>query len=347
MRNFGVFSFCQPNEYSLPNNHLMDILYISSYSEQTWRYKCLELHKARHATHQVAIPTFVIYDYSLFNVPIVRKFMPLTFPLNFAIKALSWIYGKITSLMFKETWQRSHIVSANRRRLGSHWRKFAQGVEYSIYLAQYTDPEPRISKIAFRTENKEIAHLSLIFEAESNAARFQETISICDLNQKPIVWTLNNIPFQNIPELHQLSWPRFSWDSYRIKSIKSTLTDGRIISSPDTLPSNLTHSWFLNSTWEYRWNRHWNLDAIQSAKTELGLYWKLSFGMPSIRVYSPNGFEATLMERITIVTTRPIAWVMGTKSAIALQFWLSLWLKISYLSDEGRLIRNRKSENHS
>ena len=91
----------------------------------------------------------------------------------------------------------------------------------------------------------------------------------------------------------------------------------------------------LNSVWVFKWERFWNLDAIQWAKSRLSQYWRFRFGMPAVRVYGPLGLSSKTIsvERAISLTTRPIAWLLAKEFAIAIQFWFALWSGLFILND--------------
>lgn len=265
--------------------------------------------------------------------------MPLTPPIGPVITAARWAGGLVTKKLFLSTYHRSHELWAERHRLGSRWESCGEHLEYSLYLAQLTDPEPRTSKIAIRTTGEDVARLSLIFEAESDVARFQEQVTMVNLNQKAIVWTMTNIPYQRFVEFHDRAGPRFSWDACRMRDVRIKLQTGKDVASFDTMTSHLTHTWFLNSEWKFKWNRFWNLDALQWAKHRLAQYWRFGFGMPAVRIYGPSSSSANTItfRQMLAVVTRPIAWLMAKESAIVIQFWFALWSGLYVLNDESQL----------
>lgn len=127
--------------------------------------------------------------------------MPLSPPIGPLIAAARWAGGLVTRKLFLSTYHRSHELWAQRHRLGAHCKSYYGHLEHSLYLAQLTDPEPRTSMIAIRATGEDIARPSLIFEAESDVVRFQEQVTMVNVNQKAIVWTMTSIPSLCINEL--------------------------------------------------------------------------------------------------------------------------------------------------
>jgi len=171
--------------------------------------------------------------------------MPIPLPIGPVASAIRWIGGLAGKKLFLNTYRRSHALWSQRHQLGAHWKRFGEHFEYSLYLAQITDSEPRASKIAIRAIGEKIARLSLIFEAESDAARFQEQVTMVGVDQKAIIWTMVNIPCQRFIELHDRAGLRFSWDACKLRDVRIELGDGREITPFNTMTSHLTHTWFL------------------------------------------------------------------------------------------------------
>jgi hypothetical protein len=266
--------------------------------------------------------------------------MPLSPPIGALISAVRWFSSAATKKLFLQTFHRSHEIWIKHHRLGTYWNKCGDHIEYSLYLAYFTDPEPRASKIAIRAITENIVSLSMTFEAESDTDRFQEQITMHDVNRKAIVWTLANIPYQNFIGIDHSGCPRFMWDKYRLRNVKIQLQCGQDITLFDSVISHLTHTWAMNSRWEFKWGRFWNLDALQWAKHQLMQYWRFRFGMPAIRVYYPSHSSprnVSWWQVVRAVTTRPIAWLMATEFACSIQFWLLLWSGLFVLNDESEL----------
>jgi hypothetical protein len=265
--------------------------------------------------------------------------MPLSPPIGPLIALVRWAGGLVTKKLFLSTYQRSHELWAKRDRLGAKWQSCGDDLEYSLYLAQLTDPEPRTSKIAIRTTGEGIARLTLVFEAESDVARFQEQVTMVNVSPKAIIWTMTNIPYQRFLEFHDRAGPRFSLDSYRLRDVCIKLQSGKDVTPFDTVTSHLTHTWFLNSEWKFKWNRFWNLDALQWAKQRLMQYWLFRFGIPAVRTYGPSDSSTNTitLARMLVLITRPVARMMANESMISIQFWFALWSGLCVLDDKSQL----------
>lgn len=251
-------------------------------------------------------------------------------PGGLVLRALGWIKDRILLLLYRRTYRRSHLIWLEHHRLGSFWKRCGQHFEYSLHLATITDSEPRQSKIAIRAE-KDLDELTLVFEARSGGARFQERIELLNVNQKPIVWTMAQIPVQDVPMINEDAGIRFTWSEYDISVTKLRLRDGHEVAPFKTRQSHLTHTWFLNSEWTNRWGLYWNLDAIKEAKVHLLHYWI------SELKYLHFGREISLMQRLRRKLLSPVGRVMASDWALSSQFWVAIWSGLFVLNNESRL----------
>lgn len=257
--------------------------------------------------------------------------MTLPLPVGLMIRAIGWIKELLLKHLFLSTYVRSHGLWVKRHRLGTHWTECGDYFEYSLYLAQLTDPEPRESKIAIRAISEEIASLSLVLEARSASARFQERIELLNVNRKPLVCKLPNIPYQDVPEFHEQAGPLFSWDDYDISVTSLQLVNGNKMRPFKSMRASLSHTWFLNSRWERRWKCFWNLDAVKEA--QLRIYQRWAFQVK----YAYFGRELNLAQGLAVAAMRPFAWVMAQDWAIAAQFWIAIWSGLYVLNDKSEL----------
>jgi hypothetical protein len=263
--------------------------------------------------------------------------MPLSFPLGPVAKAIRWMWKVITKKLLFKAYQCSHEMWARRHRLGTYWCTCGPHLEYSLHLALLTDPEPRTSLIAFRSTNDCISSLRLVFEAEARGIFFQEPIQLINIGRKPIVWTMRNVPYQDFIDYSEQTGLRFSYHRFRLRQVTLTLSEGQTVSPFDSLPNELTHTWFLNSKWKHRWGRFWNLDAIEEAQYRLRSYWGHCFCKASVRTYIGGVYMENRFQWLARMVTRPIAWIMSSKPAVITQFWTSIWSGLFVLNGESHL----------
>lgn len=259
--------------------------------------------------------------------------MPISVPFGVVWQGCKWLWDQATKCLFLPTYRHSHGVWRKRHCLGAYWSDCTNYMEYSLYLPHAADPEPRIPIIALRAKDGVIHSASFVFQAESDAVCFQEPISVRNLTQKPVLWKLQNIPYQELLHADDRGI-RFSWDEYRIINLRLSFKDGSAIEQDTSLRSNLTHTWLLNSEWDKRWGIMWNLDVVKFAKSELAIYWRFGFWRSGTYLYATESF----VQRTLVSTIRqPIEWLMTRNISLSIQFWLALWSGMWCLDDDWRL----------
>lgn len=257
--------------------------------------------------------------------------MPTSMPIGLIAKAIAWLWSQLTKLLLFNTYVRSQEIWARRNRLGARWQPLGNYLEYSLRLALLTDIEPRTSRVALRATSRKISSLEVYFEATGSGIRYQEKISLCDLNSRPIIWNLVNIPCQRLIDISE-SGAAFSIDSVQFLHCHVELDDGEVIPRHNSLMAHMTHSWLMNDEWAFRWGVWWNCNSIKWAKRRIEEYWRWGVGSPAFRIYSSNHREP-----IWISGLRGIGWVMGRSWLVTLQFWMAIWSGLFILNDDDRL----------
>ena len=268
--------------------------------------------------------------------------MNVPVPFRALWRALQWVWDRLTKRLLLPTYRHSHSLWVSRHRLGAHWTDSHGYFEYSTYIATSADPEPRSSKLAIRTMSDEIDLLELIIEADSGAARYQELVTVVDVTTKPIIYTLVNIPHEELLDVSSEGGVRFSWHSFHVSVRSMRLKSGIEVGPYSSLVAHPTYSWLLNSTWKRRWGVLWNLDAIAWAKGRIGEYWRFAFGMPRVRQLGRSGDDTSRLRKLVIFATRPIAGVMASPPLLTMQFWIAIWSGMWRLDPESELRRNSK-----
>lgn len=268
--------------------------------------------------------------------------MDIPIPFNFVGKIASWVWQRVTKVLLQKCYIDSHERWSSNHRLGSRWESLGEHLEYSLRLAQPTDPKPQIGKVALRSTGETLLNVDVFFEAYGVGVKYQEKISLCNIDQTPIVSNLTNIPLQQF-----LSSPgaciNFSVEEIRFRQCIVKLASGEALKPFDSLRSFLTHNWILNDDWSYRWGYWWNCNAIKFAKNELSVYWRWCFGLPRVRVYSPLA-TASYRKPFTQSVLQGIGWIMGLSPLVTAQFWLAIWSGLFVMDEDDRLCFRWKSK---
>lgn len=261
--------------------------------------------------------------------------MPVSLPLGIIFKPVGWLFNWLMKRLLLPTYRRSHALWARRHRLGAYWGSLGEHVEYSVDLARPTDSDPKASRIAFRSRGAKVDQLKLVFEASGGTIRYQEQISVHDLDERPVVWTLVNIPCQELIEASEQRI-RFSIETFQIRRCEMQLENGELIQLFDSVTSTLSHNWLLSDEAVYRWNQWWNTNSIKWAKFSIQEYWRFGFGRPEVVICSPTSNQS-YREPLWRSGARAIGWVMSRDWVVTVQFWAALWSGLFVLTDDDRL----------
>lgn len=256
-------------------------------------------------------------------------------PFGFVGKILSWVWQRVTKLLMHAVYIESHRRWNSHHRLGSFWTPLGKHLEYSLRIAQPTDPEPKISKVALRSVEHSLASVDVYFEAYGAGIRYQEKLSLCDVDRRPIICSLLNIPVQDF-----LSFPggglSFSIEEVQFRQCVVKLPNGEILQPIDSMRAYLSHSWLLSDDWSYMWGRWWNCNAIKFAKSELSIYWRFCFGLPRVRTYSPIPM-ASYRKPFVQSVLQAIGQVLALQPFVTAQFWLAIWSGLFVMDKDDRL----------
>lgn len=263
--------------------------------------------------------------------------MTIPTPWGVIFKAAAWGWQRFTKALFYKTYSDAHQRWMKRHRLGARWQKLGNNVEYSLYLAKPTDAEPRVSKVAFRAVETEVAKFECVFEAEGAGVRYQDAITLHDLDRSPIVFNLVSIPTQKFLS-HLEDDIRFSVESYQFRKCFAALSNGQS-EKFDSLTSHLTHTWLLQDTWSRRWGNFWNCNSIAYAKREIEMYWIWRFNFRGGSAYTQLPSGRTSKKPFWSFWRRPVVWLMSRPGLLTMQFWAAIWSGQFILDENDRLRR--------
>lgn len=286
--------------------------------------------------------------------------MTVSIPWALAGAAAAWVWRKIEKALFYKTYLLSHRRWSNKHGLGAFWEPLGENLEYSLRIAQSTDPEPQQSRVAFRSTRRRIERFQAVFEAEGMGCRYQENVTIHGVDATPIVCALSSLPICEPVGIVGRAM-KYSLETVRFHSCVATLEGDRVerISSP--LRQSLTQTWAENSHWKERWGIWWNLDCVVTAQQELQIFWRWLGTYSYLGLYSPNATPSpsTMLSRLTAFS-RYIGWwwrsiakvvglVMGMRWLVIAQFWLAIWSGLFVIAADDRLSWrwSRRSKKHA
>lgn len=265
--------------------------------------------------------------------------MNISMPFGLIGGILKWFWNKITRFWLYKTYKKSHEYKLKQLRLGSFWEKLDNNLEYSIRFATAADCEALKSEIAFRTREGTLKSVTLILEASGCGVRYQQKIELVNLDENTIVVSLDQIPRLDVIKVTD-DGIFFSINKTRFINCEVVEDDGYQCKPFDSRISYLMHNWLLNDKWERRWGTIWNCNAIEHAKYEISVYWRLKLGgnnhyssfLSSARRFSIQYQAQNLLCKILV---KPYM--------LTLQFWLVIHLGFFRLGD-GTLI-HKKNQN--
>lgn len=168
-----------------------------------------------------------------------------------------------------------------------------------------------------------------IFQAEGAGLRYQDAITVHDLDRSPVVFPLTRIPSQNFLS-HLKGDIRFTLESYQFRKCSLALKGGQVPEF-DSLTWHLGHNWLMNDTWNRRWGSFWNCNSITCAKREIEIYWKWGFATRVGSVYTPLPRRGHLKKPFWSFWRGAVVWLMSRPCILTMQFWGGIWSRLFVL----------------
>lgn len=232
--------------------------------------------------------------------------------------------GILAKLAFLPAYQRSHEQWLSRHALGAHWTKLGHHLEYSVHLPVQMDASERSAEIALRSTKENLDRVSLLFEAEGPLGRYQQQVSARRVGAKPVV-----VKMENIPRLAAYwprggkGWPIFLVETAAVLDLCVLTSDGHEYRISNRKPRPMWQSWLLHSRWTRIGGQYLNLNLIEDAKREIGVFWHCAF-QPQLYV-SREVPKEPFLQRAVMAALRGFAWLMSRKPMVSVQFWLATW----------------------
>ncbi|HAT1513785.1 TPA: hypothetical protein I8W54_002104 [Morganella morganii] len=243
--------------------------------------------------------------------------IPIPTPISLIVQILKWVWNKITRFWLFKIYKQSHMYYEKHTQLGSHWMKLGEYLEYSLRLATRTDHKSLKSKIAFRSTKETLTSVTLFFEASGGYGRYQQKIELANLDENPIIVTLEQIPKIDLIQA-STSGILFTIHEMKLTQCVVITQENHQCSPLESSALHPTHSWLLNDTWKYRWGIFWNCNAIKHAKYEIATYWKWKFNYYDFFYYEPNRIL------IQIIPRKLLCKILVHPYMLTLQFWLAV-----------------------
>lgn len=252
-------------------------------------------------------------------------------------KVIKWGWDKLTSIWLLKTYRQSHEFKQKRLRLGAHWKKLGEHLEYSLRLSNPADHEKVKPRVAFRSPNNLVTKASMFFEARGSGIRYQQKIELINIDEKPLVFTLDQIPQDDLLESSERGI-FFTIDEIQFLECQLIFSNGHHSPVFNSLTSHLAYNWLLNDKWNRRWGMLWNCNAIEHAKVEISHYWRWRLGDYRHFVFYSNDKKGIAMKGMVL---KSLCKILINPYALTIQFWLAIHSGFYSLGD-GKLIRKKK-----
>lgn len=268
----------------------------------------------------------------------------MSFPTPWSLigKVIKWGWDKLTRFWLLKTYRKSHEFKQKRLRLGAHWEKLGEHLEYSLRLSNPADHEKIKSRVAFRSPNGAIKNVNMFFEARGSGIRYQQKIELININENILIVTLDRIPQDDLLESSERGI-FFTIDEIQFIECHFIFSDSHHSPVFNSLTSHLTYNWLLNDKWKRRWGMLWNCNAIEYAKVEISNYWRCQLGDYRYFVFYSHEqknftLEGVIRKRLCKILIHPYA--------LTIQFWLAIHSGF-YRFGDGKLIRRKKLKHSS
>lgn len=269
----------------------------------------------------------------------------MSFPTPWSLigKVIKWGWDKLTRFWLLKTYRKSHEFKQKRLRLGAHWEKLGEHLEYSLRLSNPADHEKIKSRVAFRSPNGAIKNANMFFEARGSGIRYQQKIELININENILIVTLDQIPQDDLLESSECGI-FFTIDEIQFMECHFIFSDGHHSPVFNSLASHLTYNWLLNDKWKRRWGMLWNCNAIEDAKVELSNYWRYRLEDYRYFVFSSYDEKDFTLEG---VIRKKLCKILIHPYALTVQFWLAIHSGFYRFGDGKLILRKKRKSKHS
>lgn len=269
----------------------------------------------------------------------------MSFPTPWSLigKVIKWGWDKLTRFWLLKTYRKSHEFKQKRLRLGAHWEKLGEHLEYSLRLSNPADHEKIKSRVAFRSPNGAIKNANMFFEARGSGIRYQQKIELININENILIVTLDQIPQDDLLESSECGI-FFTIDEIQFMECHFIFSDGHHSPVFNSLTSHLTYNWLLNDKWKRRWGMLWNCNAIEDAKVELSNYWRYRLEDYRYFVFSSYDEKDFTLEG---VIRKKLCKILIHPYALTVQFWLAIHSGFYRFGDGKLILRKKRKSKHS
>jgi len=248
---------------------------------------------------------------------------------------LGLLVDPITKFLFHDAYEVSHEEHLKRFRPGKRFDALGKFFEYDIHLEcnHISNATVPMSFLILRnTSERKFSRIELVVEADAGYVRYQDFTTLIDVGIIPLVVNLPRIPLKEI-EVTKTNRivTTYSKVVVKISILDSSLSEYEAKSESHGITQTYTE--FLNSRWEKKWDSVWNLDYIESCKTEIKhklLYYLVSRNQWPV-AGEPRNALFQIYKGIRLLIGAPVFRILSYEKIISTLFWVPIFLRINKL----------------
>lgn len=238
---------------------------------------------------------------------------------------------KITKCLFFASYQVSHEEHLKRFQAGKRFRELGEFFEFDIHLEcdHVSNATVPTSFLILRNRSgRTFSRIELLVEANGGYVKYQDFTTLIAVGETPLVVYLPRIPLKEIEftNTNRIVTP------YHDVTVTISIRDDDSIpehkAKVTSFPISPTYTEFLNSSWDKKWGTVWNLDYIESCKTDLRH--KLLFYLVRRNQWpmdgEPNSFLFRVYKLFRLLVGLPLFRIFSSDWFISAIFWLPIFV---------------------
>lgn len=248
---------------------------------------------------------------------------------------LGLLIDPVTKFLFLKSYRISHEEHLKRFRMGKRFDALGSFFEFDIHLEcnHISNSAVPMSFLILRnTSERSFERIELLVEADAGYVKYQDFTTLVDVGKTPLVVNLPRIPLKEI-ELTSNNRIITTYDKVRIKiNIHDDLLSD-YEAKGESHSIRPTYTEFLNSRWDKKWDQFWNLDYIESCKTDLRH--RLQFYLVTRNRWPVSGEPRDafyhLYKALRLLVGSPLFLLLSPQRVISALFWVPIFLRLKTL----------------
>lgn len=241
---------------------------------------------------------------------------------------LSPFKTRIEKLLLLDTYLASHREYLKRDGFLVRWKKIGANLQVSLSFPSVLDNDRApMARIAIQeTTSEPIDRIYLLIEAESALGTYQETVTLFNVGEKPIIAALPSIPLRAFYISDDLKFFE-SMNEFRIFILQvgsaqpqATRPNSCVLTThPNTID-------LLNDRFEERWGTYWNMAAIDFAIQEQAHYLTHHLVTPKVLYGSGSKVPLSALAKglLRAMVGRPLCWLLTRRWLLKTYFWVPI-----------------------